>query len=168
MTTTQEIFALAQAALEFDLARRVALQLKNQRNACRCERAEPDDPDVGANGTVPCWKDWLDGVDDRYLPPLDEWCGPCRERQRLHEAYRQAMTTRGARLRVLQRFALRGIDPRSIDREVRKLMDGHEGATEQEPPGTEETQPIPSAQGDDDPGPADAGEVKTEESAASE
>lgn len=165
MTTTQEIFALAQAALEFDLARRVAASIAAQRGAIYCERAESDLADFPRQ-PKPCWKTFEDTGQD--IERLDDelWCANCRRRQQIHRAYQKAARTRGARMRVLHRFALRGIDPRSIEREVRRLMGEHEGATEHTP-ATEETQSIPHPDGDSRPlnDPGDENDAKTEETA---
>lgn len=113
-----QIEDLAEAAIAFETARRIAANLKAARNGCRCEQAGADEPEVGASGTDPCWKQWQDVDDDRERLDEEQWCATCRHRQRLHEAYRKAMKTRGARRRVFQRHALKAIDPEVLKQEA--------------------------------------------------
>lgn len=145
MTTTGEMFAIAEAAIEYEVARRVALLLKDERNILECEQvtayehaafeAESDDPRFQTYEVPkPCWKreEW-----DSNREPSDpkRWCASCLKRQQLHRAHITAARARGAKFRTLQRAALKQIDLRTIEREVEKRMGdseqrGHEGAVE--------------------------------------
>lgn len=146
------------AAIRFEIARRVALVLKNRRNECLCEETESAEPEVGLDEISPCWKRYIDIYDDQERLGESEWCETCRRRQRLHEAYRRAMKIRGGRMRTFQRVALKGIEIGSIQEEMRR-MEGHEGAAE------ETKEPVP--QGDGDARPADVvDETKPEGSSA--
>lgn len=126
MTTTSELFAIAEAAIEFDLARRVAAALSDRRNSLECAHVDAYvrsafDGAGTYEAPEPCWKrlEW-----DYHGWPVDPsvWCAPCLERQRVHNAYQEATKNRGAKLRLLQRAALKQIDPRTIERTVQALL----------------------------------------------
>jgi hypothetical protein len=109
---------LAVAAVAWNRARVFAERLKAAREFCLCELADEGHQDEdfafhrpGATQSQwhekPCWKDWTMGPngEDPERAPESEWCDSCRLRQRIHEAYKLAVRTRGARMRVLQRYA---------------------------------------------------------------
>ena len=88
------------AALKWDRLRREAKRLGDERNSLVCEHEIKDRP--------PCWKNWdtvenhTTGMTRDELLPREEWCYPCRRRQRVHEEYSEATKARGAALRSLQ------------------------------------------------------------------
>jgi hypothetical protein len=101
---------LADAAATWNSARLDALRLKEERDGTFCEselayhealkaysesdweRSTPEPP-------TPCWKNREDGV------LTDEQCAGCTKRYEIHKQMKAANVVRGARLRVLQRFA---------------------------------------------------------------
>ncbi len=94
---------LAAAALKFDDARILAVRLRAERGELRCENGEIDEE--GNKIGEPCWKKWISGVEDVTRLDRAEWCEPCLERQKTHEAYRLAVRARGAAARSLQQAA---------------------------------------------------------------
>jgi hypothetical protein len=145
-TYITDVIALSKAALDFELARRVAISLKDQRGACFCEEAEPAEPEVGLmDGVEPCWKryEWTQPDDTERLEE-EKWCPTCVRRQRLHEAYRKAMRVRGAKMRTFHRLALKGIESSAIESEVRRHMETNETTNDTpETPAPETTEPTP-------------------------
>ena len=95
---------IAAAARRWDAARIEALRLRNARSALVCPNEAPSEPDVGWDGTPPCWNDWqsIDGGREKGLPDRDEWCPNCVKRQEIHAAYRAAMKRRGVAMRQMQ------------------------------------------------------------------
>lgn len=100
MTTTSELFAIAEAAIDYEVARLVALKLERQRNAISCD------------GTEPRW------LSSEQRADVSMRCASCRRRKQLHEAYTNAAKTRGLKLRALRRITAKAIDPKTIDRRV--------------------------------------------------
>src|SRR6185295_9314391 len=118
-----DVAMVGEAAVRWDRARREAAELRATRASFRCEheaKAEYDDSGrCTAEADPCCWKCYRfvggpDGGDERPLEQ-DEWCAPCRERQQVHEAYRQKMRQRGALMRALQRKAGRAAAQRMED-----------------------------------------------------
>lgn len=123
MTTTAELFAIAEAAIDYEVARKVADRLKADRNGV----TDCDQQTAWLAGSFdqvdPCWKryHYVGDEGDREREPESKWCANCLRRQRLHEAHRTAAKTRGAKLRHLRRVTLKAIDPKTIDRAVTVL-----------------------------------------------
>lgn len=113
---------------EYAHARLVRDDLRRQRGACFCERAEPvshiDHAEAASEAkTDPlatfvfpeqtqdeaCWKaarKWEDDFGARrtrfyFDPPLAEWCATCRRRQELTEQLREAVRRHAGALRGL-------------------------------------------------------------------
>lgn len=114
---------IAEAAIEWDRAVRVAKVLKEQRDVIECDAVmayakTPIDFDQGGTfaSPEPHWKArTYDSVrDEMRTVPISEWCPSCRQRRQLHEAYRRATKARGARLRTLRRYTAATISPCSI------------------------------------------------------
>ena len=105
-----DVAAAGEAAIAWDAARREALRLRDERNACKCEHEEQPDHLSNFSGTTPCWKDAEWDVDMDPVKPRD-WCDPCAERQGLHKQYRLANRRRGALMRSLQRTCARATTP---------------------------------------------------------
>lgn len=92
MSLASELTALVVGrALAFDAASKETMRLRRERAACRCEVAEPPEPEVGSEGVGPCWKQWEEDFEDDGVVsrrrPQGEWCETCRRRQQLHDAY---------------------------------------------------------------------------------
>lgn len=126
---------------EFYQIRATRNRLRRERGACFCLRAEPvtrqDFEDAAAERqsdplatfefpepTQPeaCWKHARTWEETDYRarfyfdPPQSEWCEPCRRRQELTEAYREAVRRHGGALRGLLRRgkALSGEAPQAV------------------------------------------------------
>lgn len=91
---------VVRAAREWWIARVEALRLKALRDGHRCEEAAPSEPDVGWQGTPPCWKssEWTATKEPAYEA---SWCHPCIERQKVYVEFLAAKKRRGAALRSL-------------------------------------------------------------------
>lgn len=141
MTPTSELFAIAEAAIEYEVARKTADRIKDDRNAIAdCDQQTAwlagyeEATERGENPTFqqgdPCWKryHYVGDEGDREREPESKWCASCLRRQRLHEAYASAAKARGARLRALRRITAKAIDPKTIERRVVDLTpaDQHE------------------------------------------
>lgn len=108
-------------------ARETRNRLKDERDACFCERAEPSlqpgyamvmDPDddmprdTPPSQPEPCWKaarkrtpvtPYSDGGKFYLDPPMSEWCQTCQRRQVASDAYRKSVTAHAGALRGLIR-----------------------------------------------------------------
>jgi hypothetical protein len=113
---------VAAAAVAWNRARVFCERLREARSMYICEKAkegnehlrfsgQPDDWNETeawrALADAPCWKNWHENAygDDLELEPKWKWCRSCHTRTLIHQAYRAAVLRRGARMRVLQRFA---------------------------------------------------------------
>jgi hypothetical protein len=134
---------LSSAAIRWNRSRIFALRLRDARGDCQCGVEEADDPLIAvSNGTPACWKRYVDRYDgDPARLEESKWCPTCRRRQRIHEAFRAAMRTRGARMRAMQRCAFKAV---VIANQLEADM-ADDDVKEPEPP-------APSPQGDGDPG----------------
>ena len=102
---------VAEAAIAWDQARREAARLRHDRASLKCEHeAEAEYNEHGyvtADAVPACWRHtWQDQHGRDCRPPMDEWCEPCRERQRVHVEYTKAVAKRQGLMRGLQRRAL--------------------------------------------------------------
>jgi hypothetical protein len=107
-------FRLAEAAAAWNVARVESARLRKERAAILCENEAAyeakfttweESGRVGAppsNQSTPCWKS---REDPDGLMPLDEQCDACQRRYGVHQQLVKANIRRGARLRVLQRYA---------------------------------------------------------------
>lgn len=101
---------VAEATIAWDQCRRESVRLKAERASFRCEyECEAEYDDMGRptyDGDPACWRNVR--TDQYGDHPLDvsDWCEPCRQRQKVHDAYRMAVRRRQGLLRGLQRRAL--------------------------------------------------------------
>lgn len=94
---------IAEAAVAWNVLRRVALRLKHERNRLSCDQHAPWEK--GA-----CWKRvWVQTDEDdgeyRQSKPYHEWCPECLKREDTHRALRLVMPLRGLAARRLQMLA---------------------------------------------------------------
>jgi hypothetical protein len=101
---------VAEAAIEWNQARREANRLRGLRASFRCEHeceAEYDDSGhCTAEAEPPCWRVVHETPYGERRPSMSEWCEPCRQRQAVHEQYTKAVAHRQGLMRGLQRRAL--------------------------------------------------------------
>lgn len=83
---------ISEVAIEWGKMRRAAIDAKRARNEQRCENVDYEDETV-SRYDYECWR----------ADPA-EWCASCRERQRLHDRYREAAKRRGVMNRKLARL----------------------------------------------------------------
>lgn len=106
---------ILQAARDLAKACSDARAARDARNGSLCELARADVVASAEDGVIdpaaldarpdhdPCWKSW-DTDDGQTFSRADEeeWCASCRQRERHHNAYREAMQRRGRALRRIQ------------------------------------------------------------------
>lgn len=102
---------LADAALAWDVARREANRIRDERNPIDCERQNFQEfaNERPGDQFAPCWKLWKQ---DRTGEGFDRddivnWCASCQRRQALSDQLRKANAVRGARLRHMRQIAAR-------------------------------------------------------------
>lgn len=107
---------IAERAVAWADARRLVASLRRQRNGSECEHEwNPDGSDADEsfaaghpNAGLACWKlRYTNDESDSGQAPDDEWCEPCRIRQRLHEEYRTAVKDAGRLQSALMRVTAR-------------------------------------------------------------
>ena len=113
---------VAEAAIEWDQARREASRLRALRSSFTCEHessAEYDERGTCTyNGDPACWQaTWQDQHGRDCHPSMDEWCEPCRQRQAAHVEYGKAVAKRQGLMRGLQRRALTAWESMATKRE---------------------------------------------------
>jgi hypothetical protein len=105
--TPAERLTIAEAAVAWNVLRRVARHLKRERNNLSCDQ---DPAGWAKNG--PCWKrTWVqtDEDDGEYRQkPFSEWCPVCLAREDAHAALRLVLPLRGIAARRLQMCAKGG------------------------------------------------------------
>lgn len=111
---------VAEAAVAWNRVRVFCERLREARSVYICERAKEghasiqfdadwnETTDYRALPDAPCWKNWHENHygDDLELDHGTMWCHSCRTRTLIHQAYLAAVRKRGARMRLIERYAL--------------------------------------------------------------
>ena len=97
---------IAAAAVKWDTLRQQAVALRDERNGYTCDNEPEQILHEGVMHTErvqdPCWKALY--PPDGELAPLEDWCEPCKARDKIHREYRVAVGLRAGAIRSLQRL----------------------------------------------------------------
>ena len=97
---------IAAAAVKWNTLRQQAVALRDERNGYTCDNEPEQILHEGVMHTErvqdPCWKALY--PPDGELAPLEDWCEPCKARDKIHREYRVAVGLRAGAIRSLQRL----------------------------------------------------------------